>query len=102
MVMGETGYPLFQYMQRCVLVIETPHFNDFGISGRVLEPQNHIIYVWRPQDTSNSSRKNETSQHENLKMLQKTENIGNRWAPTNHKDSSGHFLKILNRGSISS
>ena len=37
---------------------KTPNFHDFGIFGRVLEPPNHLLFFWRPKETSNSSSKN--------------------------------------------
>ena len=39
---------------------ETPHFYDLGTFGRVPEPQNHLCYLWRPQDTQIIQEKSQT------------------------------------------
>ena len=80
------------------------HFYDFGISERVLEPQNHIIYLCWLQDTSNGSW---NSPYYFLKILgfaslRTTGTFWKRRAPKHPDDPSNKILKVLDMGAVSS
>ena len=85
---------------------ETPHVHDFGISGRVAEPRNHLSlsletpgYLKRIQDKLNLLK------HIILKSPNKEIAVLKSWkgrAPTSHEGPSNYVLKILNMGSIPS
>ena len=87
---------------------KTPHFYDFGIWGRALELQNHLISFLETQDTfkhprtiPKSSVKKisfEISKSWRSKRLRTMEKAG----AVNPDDPFNEFLKILDMGSISS
>ena len=64
-----------------------PHFYDFGISERApLSPKTNMIYLWRPHDTSNNSRKTPESFFEdiifgnlNISEIEHLQSFGKDW-----------------------
>ena len=65
-----------------------------GFSDVSLRPQTNIIYLWRPQDTSNNQRKYQNIFEEyifgdlNVLEISIVDLLGKRRAPTNYKDPS--------------
>ena len=77
-----------------------------GFSDVSMTPQTNIIYLWRHQDTPNSSRKNTESFFEQYYYAYNSRHFENRKhqkrrAPTNHENRSYMFLKMLNMSSRS-
>ena len=74
--------------------LENLHFYDFGISGRVPEPQNQFyVSLGTPRYLTNSKKipGRFLGKHifANVKYseIPKMLNIGRRWAPTNEEES---------------
>ena len=81
---------------------QTQYFYDFGILGRVPEPQNQLLLsLETPKIKQNPG-------HFKQYYFYKSQNFGNlkqyklskRWAPKNPDDPSNKILKILDMRSI--